>query len=303
MRKLAVATVLLSVTFTDCNCAPAPCSDSRDCAPGETCTANVCRGPGNTGGGSGTGGNGNGNGGSGNGNGGAGGGPCMGLQCQQMGCMPGVFTTLTGTVFTPNSREAAYLAKVGFDKRFNDVRFRLTGSFFSQSSAASNTLYGGDRAGSRYNYVLENTAASSTGNAWSGNVDPLMKDRLTSMMVNPFVRVGGFEFFGTYEQAKGRASSERADRTFTQMATEFVYRFAENDKFFLAARWNDVKGEYLTAPGINVTRMQVGGGWFLTPSLMAKLEAVQQEWKNFPANDIRNGGKFKGVVLEAVISF
>ena len=210
---------------------------------------------------------------------------------------------IRGTVFTPNSREAAYLGKVGFDKMFNDVRFRLTGSFFSQSSSANNTLYGGDRAGSRYNYVLENTRASSTGNAWSGNVDPLMKDRLTSMMINPFVRAGGFEFFGTYEQAKGRASSETADRTFTQMATEFVYRFAENDKFFLAARWNDVKGDYLTAPGINVTRMQVGGGWFLTPSLMAKLEAVQQEWKNFPANDIRNGGKFKGVVLEAVISF
>ena len=210
---------------------------------------------------------------------------------------------IRGTVFAPTQREAAYLMKVGFDKQFTDVRFRLTGSLFSQSSAASNTLYGGDRGGSRYGYVLENTAASSTGNAWSGNVDPLMKDRLNAIMINPFVRAGGFEFFGTFEQAKGRSATETNDRTFTQMATEFVYRFAANDKFFVAARWNDVKGDYLTAPGINVTRMQFGGGWFLTPSLMAKLEAVQQEWKNFPANDIRNGGKFSGVMLEAVITF
>ena len=37
------------------------------------------------------------------------------------------------------------------------VRARLTGSLFSQARAANQTLFSGDRAGSRYYSVLENT--------------------------------------------------------------------------------------------------------------------------------------------------
>lgn len=209
-----------------------------------------------------------------------------------------------GTVTKPTQREVAFMGKLGFDKQLSDdLRVRLTGSFFSQPSAASNTLYGGDRAGSRYYWVLENTAATESGNAWSGNVDPLMKDRLNTIMINPFVRFGGVEFFGTYEQAKGRSATETTDRTFTQTAAELIYRFGANDRYYVGGRINNAKGDYTTAPDVSVDRLQIAGGWWLTPSLQTKLEYVRQTYNGFPATDIRNGGKFSGVMLEAIVSF
>ena len=209
-----------------------------------------------------------------------------------------------GTITRPTQREVAFLGKVGFDKQFSDdLRVRLTGSFFSQPSAANNTLFGGDRAGSRYYLVLENTAATESANALSGNVDPLMKDRLNTFMINPFVRLGGLEFFGTYEQAKGRSATETTNRTFTQTAAEVIYRFGANDRYYLGGRMNNAKGDYVGMPGISVDRTQIAVGWFLTPSLQTKLEYVNQAYNGFPTTDIRNGGKFSGVMLEAIVSF
>ncbi len=50
-----------------------------------------------------------------------------------------------------NSYDAALHAKLGFDKQLTkDLRFRLTGSFYTDNSANSNTLFGGDRTGSHY---------------------------------------------------------------------------------------------------------------------------------------------------------
>lgn len=72
-----------------------------------------------------------------------------------------------GNVVRPNDRSLAFLGKLGFDRQMSDkLRLRLTGSTFQQRSAISNTLYAGDRAGSRYYYVLENSSA--TGRRSSG---------------------------------------------------------------------------------------------------------------------------------------
>lgn len=50
---------------------------------------------------------------------------------------------------------------------------------YRTNNALSNTLYSGDRAGSRYYYTLENTAATESAQATSGNVNPAseMKSR------------------------------------------------------------------------------------------------------------------------------
>jgi hypothetical protein len=52
-----------------------------------------------------------------------------------------------------------------------------------------------------------------------------------------------------------------------------------------------------------VKRTQVGGGWFLTPNLLTKVEYVDQKYLNFPTTDIRNGGRFKGFMVEGVVAF
>ncbi len=78
-----------------------------------------------------------------------------------------------GDVIQPGKRSPAYEAKLGFDKQITPlVRVRLTGSLFSQRSSENNTFYGGDRGGSPYFAVMENTQSSYTSNAWSGTLNP-----------------------------------------------------------------------------------------------------------------------------------
>src|SRR3954469_1612680 len=113
-----------------------------------------------------------------------------------------------GMITQPERREPSYLLKGGFDKKFGDVRFRLTGSEYATASSVSNTLFSGDRAGSRYYDVLENTSSTETAQAWSGSMQPGLKNSIHSVVVNPFLEYKGLEFFGNIETAKGRAAGE-----------------------------------------------------------------------------------------------
>jgi hypothetical protein len=80
---------------------------------------------------------------------------------------------LRGTVLTPEKRGPALIGKLGFDRQVKpDVRVRLTGSMYKADKSLSNTLYGGDRAGSRYYYVMENTAATGIGAGIVGRHQP-----------------------------------------------------------------------------------------------------------------------------------
>jgi hypothetical protein len=211
-----------------------------------------------------------------------------------------------GQILRASDRSPAFMGKLGFDKQLNaDVRTRLTASYRNQGSAASNTLYSGDRAGSRYYYVLENYVSTEAANFTSGNINPGYSDKGNSVMVNPFIKVKGAEFFGMYEVAKGRAApNTNPTREVKQYMAEGTYRFLKGDKLFLAARWNQVSGDL---GGLNtdikVTRANAGAGWFILPTLMLKGELVTQKYEGFARSDIRNGGKFQGFMLEAATSF
>ena len=209
-----------------------------------------------------------------------------------------------GRVDLPDDRAPAYMAKLGFDRQLNeDLRVRLTGSYRTQESAAGNVLYSGDRAGSRYYMVMENSAATESAQFTSGRVNPGFRDNSTSYVINPFVKFGDAEFFGMYESAKGKAQTETVDREVKQYMAEGLYRMLD-DRLYVGARWNSVEGELLTAgPDVTVTRTNFGGGWFVTPTLMMKLEYVDQRFNDFPPTDIRNGGKFSGLMLEGVVAF
>jgi len=210
-----------------------------------------------------------------------------------------------GQVTVPEKRSPAYIGKVGFDKRFsNNLRARLTGSFYAQDASNSNTLFTGDRAGSRYYMVLENAAATETANAWSGNVRPGFANVVHSYTVNPFLECHGVELFGNLETATGKATGEVAKRTVRQYAGEGLYRFLDR-KLYVGGRYNLVAGE--VAAGLpndgQVQRVQLGGGWFVTPMLLTKVEWVNQKYLDFPKADIRNGGQFKGFMVEGTLAF
>jgi hypothetical protein len=210
-----------------------------------------------------------------------------------------------GNVVRPNDRSLAFIGKLGFDRQLTDkLRLRLTGSTFQQASAISNTLYAGDRAGSRYYYVMENTSATESAQFRSGMINPNFSDKVKSYMVNPYVKFGGLEFFGVIEKAKGRASNETSLRTIDQYSAEAVYRFLADEKLFVGARWNEVSGRLQgIASDVTTHRGQLSAGWFITPGIVLKGEWVAQKYHDFPAADIRNGGKFDGFVVEGIVSF
>ena len=203
-----------------------------------------------------------------------------------------------------NTGGASFLAKLGYDKQINDdFRFRLTGSLYNTGYVQNNYLYTADRAGSRYYFVMEDVNASASSPFRSGRFDPGFKNQITAIMINPFVKYGGLEFFGTAEFANGKANTEVDERNVTQMAGELVYRFGKDENLFLGARYNTVSAELSSGDDVDINRFQLGAGWFMTKNILAKVEYVNQQYKDYPTTSILNDGKFKGLMVEAVISF
>ncbi|MDP4291064.1 MAG: hypothetical protein Q8908_08285 [Bacteroidota bacterium] len=199
-----------------------------------------------------------------------------------------------------------FLGKIGFDKKLADnVRLRVTGSGYYTAGSVANTLFGGDRGGSHYFYVIEK--ASTTSEAFSGRFNPGFSDKIGALMGNIFLKAGGFEWFTTLETAKGRAKNETIERTANQAVTDAVYRFGSNENFWLGARYNYVKAGLLDATSkvynVNLNRTAFSAGWFVTKNIMAKAEYVNQNYNDFLPTDIRNNAKFNGVVIEAVVGF
>jgi hypothetical protein len=198
---------------------------------------------------------------------------------------------------------AAFLAKLGYDKQISeDLRFRLTGSLYNTGYAQNVYLYSADRAGSRYYNIMQDATATSD-NFRSGRFDPGFKNQITAIMINPFVKYGGLEFFGTVELSSGKALSETDRRNADQYAGEVIYRFGETENVFLGARYNTVSAELASGDDVSVNRFQLGAGWFLTKNVLMKAEYVTQEYKDYPTGNLLEDGKFDGLILEAVISF
>ncbi|MDO7171113.1 hypothetical protein [Mariniflexile sp. AS56] len=198
---------------------------------------------------------------------------------------------------------AAFLAKVGYDKQISDdFRFRLTGSLYNTGYAQSVYLYTADRAGSRYYSVMQD-ATSTSDNFRSGRFDPGFKNKITAVMINPFLKYNGLEVFGTVELTSGKALTEIDRRKATQYAGEIIYRFGTSESFYLGTRYNTVSAELTTGDDVNVDRFQLGAGWFMTKNILLKAEYVNQKFNDYPSGNLLEDGKFNGLVLEAAISF
>jgi hypothetical protein len=211
-----------------------------------------------------------------------------------------------GQVTAPTARSVSVLGKLGFDTKLDDdIRVRLTGSFYANNKSASNTLFTGDRGGSPYYDVLENTGSTEQNNAWSGQIRPGFSNKVNAEILNPFIKVGGAEFFGAFETATGGSFAEPKLRTVRQDVFEALYRFGRNEPYYLGVRYNTLNGQTIVnrSDDQNVNRYQVGGGWFVTPNVLAKLEYVTQKYNDFPTTDIRNGGKFNGFMISGAVGF
>ena len=220
---------------------------------------------------------------------------------------------IRGNVTRPDDRGPAFIGKLGIDRQLTPMlRTRLTGSVYTTSKSPASTLYAGDRAGSRYYMVLENSTATESAQFTSGLINPGFRREVTAFMVNPFVKYGGLELFGVAEWSEGRGYQpapnalrpEVGERSFDQYAVDAVYRFLRGERAYVGGRYNVVQGELAGMTNeVTVDRIEVGGGWFITPNIMLKGEYVTQQYDDFPTRDIRNGGKFNGFMIEGVVAF
>ena len=229
-----------------------------------------------------------------------------------------------GTVVDGNTKRSPSLyLKGGIDKQLSEkLRVRFSGSYYHNSSSAGSglTLYGGDRTGSNYQNVMESVPAGTanpagTAIAFSGRIDPKFSKQVDAFMLNAFVKAGGLELFGTYETANGRTKTETANRNANQIAGDVIYRFGKSENFYLGARYNVAnvtlgKGQVVPAATTSVAnfdaqvdRTSFAAGWFMTRNILMKGEYVIQNYNKFPTVDYRNGGKFNGYVIEAVVGF
>ncbi|WP_281226749.1 hypothetical protein [Flavobacterium aquiphilum] len=229
---------------------------------------------------------------------------------------------------TPDANTAVsptILAKLGYDKQLNkDLRVRITGSLYHNSNLGNSNLYSSSRSGFGFWGVLNNSAYKNNGvdvptnyNSTStpeATYNPNFKNWATSYMFNPFVKYKGLEFFGTIELASGGDKAGVDDkRTANQFAGDVVYRFGKKEQFYLAGKYNTVSGKLSNADAEKVTvdRFESSIGWFMTKNIVAKLDYVSQNYKNYtqfvggPTSNANNfyGGKFNGLVFEAAISF
>ncbi|MCX6147029.1 MAG: hypothetical protein NTW25_07225 [Candidatus Kapabacteria bacterium] len=233
------------------------------------------------------------------------------------------------TVDKDTAKAPAILFKVGYDNKIgDDMRLRLTASGYMKSSGSTNTLFGGDRTGSNYSYVMElakdgtNAKPALTAVAFSGRLNPGFTDKINTYMVNLFWQMGGIELFGTFETAAGRSNTEVTDRKMTQIAADLLYRFGKVG--YVGGRFNSVTAQLKQFNGPAATdgsvaqfrdskigRIAVAAGWFVTDNVLMKAEYVQQTYTDFygaalatdDMKDYRSGGKFNGIVVEAVVGF
>ncbi|WP_286756590.1 hypothetical protein [Roseivirga sp. UBA838] len=195
-----------------------------------------------------------------------------------------------------------FFSKVGWDKQVNDdLRLRLTGSLYSSSDKGTRDyLYGGDRAGGRYYGTLATVANGGS------DFDPRYNPRFayqTAIQINPFIKISGFEFFGLMEFVSNGNDAVGGD--FTQLGLEGLYRFGNAEQWYFGGRYNTVSGETTSAGSTReISRVNIGGGWFMTNNVLVKLEYMNQEYSGAGfANSRFQDGQFNGIVLEAVIGF
>lgn len=216
---------------------------------------------------------------------------------------------ISGT--TVYKRGPSLYGKIGYDGKVGEnVRLRVTGSLYHNNNDGRSTLYAGDRTGSNYSFVMEPPTATVTGNYTSGRLGGLnFSQQITAMQLNAFLKAGGFELFGTLENAKGRTIGEKLanfnKRSVNQFAIDGIYRVGAKEDFFVGVRYNTVSGQMITSNSNEqkIDRLAFGAGWFITDNILMKGEIVNQKYTDFPTSDIRSSGKFNGVVLQAIVGF
>jgi hypothetical protein len=222
-------------------------------------------------------------------------------------------------------KQLEYYFKLSYDRTINDnIRVRPTVSVAFCPHTYSSPLYADDRAGSRY-YLVMNKQSLGTVNAYditqnvaNGYFGPGSFTKNTSVFGNLYAWLYGLEIFGGYEMAEGQTGLDiyARDYTFSSMNIQGVYYFGKEKQFDIGVRYNEVIKDaqpeqlnpltetvmYTAIDKMSTQRIQLAGGWKMTPNIYAKAEYVKQSYSNFINYGLGSAG-FEGLMIEATISF
>jgi predicted porin len=168
-------------------------------------------------------------------------------------------------------------------------------------------MFNGNRSGDRYGGVFGGAGAAPGGvligankdvTAWEGDLTfDLNKARL-------------FVDYGSVEDADLNGSLAGTPKeSWNYYGAEGVYNFT--DKFYGAARYSAATADEINGISADgtVSRIQVGGGYWLNKYLLAKLEYVNEKFSDFGGTTIINNvqanrdPEFSGVLMEVSFSF
>ena len=216
-----------------------------------------------------------------------------------------------------SSDRYALYGKVGFDKQMNeDLRVRLTESVFFVEGINRLDLYSSDKAGDVVRQTFGSTGTAAQGAGWNiisafasgtelqANAAAKTTPDLLASKTNLFLKYQDTEFYGLYEIIDASDVFQKPLKA-THYAVDLVQRFS-NDKFWLAARYENAVQEYADAwndfGDAELTQVQLAAGWYISKNAVAKLEYIDQERKNFSI--YKNGkGSFDGYMISASLSF
>jgi hypothetical protein len=157
-------------------------------------------------------------------------------------------------------------------------------------------------------HTLPDSLGNTQGGAFEGRYNARFV-KLTAVQINPFLKFKGLEFFGVFEVASGSNETTtpvaNKEGAFTQLAAELVYRFGKDERFYIAGRYNTVQGKTVESAteDLKISRLNVGGGWFLSNNIVTKVEYVSQQYTGNAWTGRFAGAEFDGINIEAAISF
>lgn len=184
--------------------------------------------------------------------------------------------------------------------------FRVDHSDNPVGTGSRTTLFAGNRDGERYGGVFGGGQAP-------GQILPAAGKDVTAWQADLAFDGGRLDLYANYgdtEDADANGSLAGTPvENWIYYAGEAVFHITDNG--YLAARYS--AGEARKLAGVDsdgsVDRLQVGGGYWLTDNMLAKLEYVTEEYSGFRTGTVLNGLQawrdpaFDGFVMEVSFSF
>jgi hypothetical protein len=235
-----------------------------------------------------------------------------------------------------------WYAKLAWDKKGEDNRFRLAASYYGtnhQNGTSVSYLYSGNRGGSPYRGIHPGNSGNA-GTTDAGQILPNITSKVEAWEFDILFQMKSLEVFGTYEIAKDRnaltcsgvnciaggwnGSKGTQANSFNQFsgnpekwdqwALDLVYRFDE--LFHIAARYNEAhrKSSYnptVSPASAHAHMFLIGLGYYLkNTTALFKLEYMTQKFYDFNSKDYYfpyarygNNSKADGVTLEGSVTF